>query len=316
MDVRSNLVAWRLFVSVAREKGLARAAESLDLDAGRASRLLRDLERAVGIHLLNRASRPIELTKEGEALLPYATSFVRSHEELLKAARTVGTKLNLKIGVPVNIVRKEILEVLDRPALKAFLNDVRIVPEPDLTDLRAGKIDLSIIPCTPKDEDLYAFPICKTCTVGLVAPSYLEKFGSLDSTKALSRHRFIVRAGGYYPRIQTLECGRSSVPFSAGKIVFEGELATCRELTVDGSGICFDLSLGITIDDILAGRLVPVLTDWHRPHWSLNVIMLESRRRETRLRLFAQLLASSLSHPLEQRTRRWYQMIGIAYPDP
>ena len=247
MDVRSNITAWRLLTAIGEKNGLARAAESLDLDPGRASRLIHSLESALECELLARNERPLGLTDEARALLPAAIEYIRAHDALVAATKAAAPKIELlKIGVPVNIARKEILEVLDLPHLRNAVETVRIVPEADLDDLRAKRIDLAILPHTPKDEDLAALPICETCTCGLASPEYIDRHGNPRSPEALAEHSLILRRGGSYPEAQVLVRGSESVPLLCSRVAYAGDLSTCKELTLLGQGICFDLSLGVT----------------------------------------------------------------------
>ena len=82
MDIRSSLIAWRLLAAIGEKSGLARAAESLDLDPGRASRLIHSLEAALECELLTRTERPLGLTEEARTLLPAAQEYIRAHERL------------------------------------------------------------------------------------------------------------------------------------------------------------------------------------------------------------------------------------------
>ena len=316
MDIRSSIIAWRLLAAIGEKSGLARAAESLDLDPGRASRLIHSLEAALECELLTRTERPLGLTEEARTLLPAAQEYIRAHDALIAATKAAAPKIeHLRIGVPVNIARKEILEVLSLPHLKSAVKTVNIVPETDLDDLRERRIDLAILPHTPEDRDIAALPICETCTCGLASPEYIAKFGSPASPEELARHSLILRRGGSYPEARMLLNGSRTAPLCCERVAYAGDLSTCKELTVLGHGICFDLSLGVTYNHIRAGKLVPVLPQWHRPKWQLSCSILVSRKRERRLFSFARDLALALRKPLDERTRRWYAGIGVAYDE-
>lgn len=238
--------------------------------------------------------------------------YIRAHDALIAATKAAAPKIeHLRIGVPVNIARKEILEVLSLPHLKSAVKTVNIVPEADLDDLREKRIDLAILPHTPEDRDIAALPICETCTCGLASPEYIAKYGSPASPEELARHSLILRRGGSYPEARMLLSGSQTAPLCCERVAYAGDLSTCKELTVLGHGICFDLSLGVTYNHIRAGKLVPVLPQWHRPKWQLSCSILVSRKRERRLFSFARDLA--LRKPLDERTRRWYVGIGVAY---
>lgn len=219
MDIRSSLIAWRLLAAIGEKSGLARAAESLDLDPGRASRLIHSLEAVLECELLTRTERPLGLTEEARTLLPAAQEYIRAHDALIAATKAAAPKIeHLRIGVPVNIARKEILEVLALPHLRDAVETVSIVPEADLNDLREKRIDLAILPHTPADADLAALPICETCTCGLASPEYIEKHGSPSSPDELREHDLILRRGGSYPEAHVLVNGLDSVPLCCRRV--------------------------------------------------------------------------------------------------
>lgn len=242
--------------------------------------------------------------------------YIRAHDALIAATKAAAPKIeHLRIGVPVNIARKEILEVLSLPHLKSAVKTVNIVPEADHDDLREKRIDLAILPHTPKDRDIAALPICETCTCGLASPEYIAKYGSPASPEELARHSLILRRGGSYPEVRMLLSGYRTAPRCCERVAYAGDLSTCKELTVLGHGFCFDLSLGVTVSHIRSGKLVPVMADWHRPKWQLSCSMLLKRKPERRLYAFARNLAQALRGPLDERTRRWYADIDLPYPD-
>jgi DNA-binding transcriptional LysR family regulator len=107
----------RIFLTVARHRSYSRAAEELYLSQPAVSIQIRELERAVGAPLFERAGRNILLTGVGQALLPYAQ---RVHE-LLDDARMVMAELQgLKRGrITLAAVRTAGAYVLP-PLLGAF----------------------------------------------------------------------------------------------------------------------------------------------------------------------------------------------------
>lgn len=67
-----NLNHLRIFIAVAEEKSITRAAHRLKLSQPAVSKELRLLEKALGVSLLQRQARGLELTREGEVLAGYA----------------------------------------------------------------------------------------------------------------------------------------------------------------------------------------------------------------------------------------------------
>ncbi|MES2910249.1 MAG: LysR family transcriptional regulator, partial [Pseudomonadota bacterium] len=76
-----------VFVEVARLKGFSRAAAALDMPVSTVSRRVAALEREIGLRLLKRSTKKVELTEEGEAYFLRCQRIIEeaesAHEELL-----------------------------------------------------------------------------------------------------------------------------------------------------------------------------------------------------------------------------------------
>jgi len=80
----------QLFVEVARTKSFRRAADALDMPNSTLSRHIAELEKKIGLRLLNRSTRKVELTEAGEVYFKRCQSIVEeariAHESLLDVA--------------------------------------------------------------------------------------------------------------------------------------------------------------------------------------------------------------------------------------
>lgn len=79
-----SLVTLQLFVAVAESKNMTRAARKAHIAASAVSKRISDLEDSLGIQLLYRESKGVELTPAGEAILRHARNALR-YTELIKA---------------------------------------------------------------------------------------------------------------------------------------------------------------------------------------------------------------------------------------
>lgn len=98
MDLRSL----RQFVAVARLGGITRAADALHIAQPALSRQIRQLEREVGVELLTRKPRGVELTKHGALLLERAEELIRLTERTLDELRSPADTAaeRVSIGMP------------------------------------------------------------------------------------------------------------------------------------------------------------------------------------------------------------------------
>lgn len=133
------------FWVVAKEGGMARAAERLDMAVQTVSAQVRALEQSLGHALLKPAGRALALTEAGEAALAYADQIFQLGEELPSAVRDAATGhgLRLRVGISDGLPKLVVHHLLE-PAL----NDapVRLLCHEDefdrlLADLALHRLD-------------------------------------------------------------------------------------------------------------------------------------------------------------------------------
>ena len=109
-----DLTALRSFVAVADSGGVTRAAGVLNLTQSAVSMQLKRLEEMLDVSLLDRSSRRIQLTSEGEQLVSYARRMLVLNDEAVGRLTDPGHEGEITLGVPHDIVYPAIPEVLKR----------------------------------------------------------------------------------------------------------------------------------------------------------------------------------------------------------
>lgn len=97
----------RFFLCVARLRNISRAAERLHVAQPALSRQMHQLEEELGVVLLNRGLRGVELTADGERLVPLASALVQRADALLDEfnPRSGSGKQDLSVGMPEGLAR-------------------------------------------------------------------------------------------------------------------------------------------------------------------------------------------------------------------
>ncbi|WP_049575467.1 LysR family transcriptional regulator [Nonomuraea sp. SBT364] len=139
----------RILHEVARRGGVMRAAEALFLTPSAVSQQLAQLEREVGLALIDRSQRRVSLTPAGRVLAGYAE---RVEDELTEARREL-TRFTERLSGPVRIAAfPTVITHILVPALRELATlHPRIVPSihevygrPALQELRHGAVDVLI----------------------------------------------------------------------------------------------------------------------------------------------------------------------------
>ncbi|MFB9471005.1 LysR family transcriptional regulator [Nonomuraea salmonea] len=139
----------RVLREVARRGGVARAAEALHLTPSAVSQQLAQLEREVGLPLIDRSQRSVSLTPAGRVLAGYAD---RVEEELTEAKREL-TRFTERLAGPVRIAAfPTVITHVLVPAMRELARrHPRITPvireiygQPALQELRLGSVDVLI----------------------------------------------------------------------------------------------------------------------------------------------------------------------------
>lgn len=139
----------RYFWMVARCGAIARAGEQLHLTPQAISGQLREFEESLGVELLRRAGRGLELTEAGRRILSYAEEIFALGDELLEVARDQTARKSLRFTVGVaDSVAKSVAHRLVEPALR-LPEALRLVCREGrltalLADLAVHRLDLVI----------------------------------------------------------------------------------------------------------------------------------------------------------------------------
>ena len=154
----------RYFVAVAEELHFGRAAMRLNLAQPPLSQQIRSLETELGVTLLRRTSRRVELTEEGRFFLDHARSTLRQAERAIEVVRAVGKG---KLGrITVAFITSSLYGAvpailrefhLRHPGIEMDCREMN--PSEQVEALRSGEIDLGFLRTPLPDTDIETIPI-------------------------------------------------------------------------------------------------------------------------------------------------------------
>jgi DNA-binding transcriptional LysR family regulator len=137
----------RTFVALAEELSFTRAAERLFVGQQAVSKSVRQLERELGVELVERTTHDVRLTAAGAALLEAGRPALAAADAAFAAAREAGRGLTGTIRVGVSpavspLDRQEVVDVLRRGAPDVSVSLLEVRPRDVRRLLRARELDL------------------------------------------------------------------------------------------------------------------------------------------------------------------------------
>ncbi|WP_066722058.1 LysR family transcriptional regulator [Sphingomonas pituitosa] len=281
---RQQLSELAAFLAVARQKSFTRAAAQSGVTPSALSHAMRGLEERLGLRLLHRTTRSVNLTEAGERL--FATLAPRLDE--IEAEVAALSALREK---PAGLVRisadEHSLKTLLWPRLAPILRefpDIRIDIDTDyrLTDIVAAGFDAGVRFGDIIAKDMVAVPIGPDARMLAVAsPAYFERAGRPQSIEDLTAHACInlrlPTYGGLYAW-EFEEEGRERKVRVDGPLTFSSVFPILRA-ALDGFGIAC-LPDAVVQPHLASGALEAVLTRFSPPFAGYHLYY-PSRRQPT-----------------------------------
>ncbi len=183
----------RIFARVAELASFSRAAEQLGLAKGRVSTAVQQLEARVGARLLQRTTRSVRLTPDGERFLERSKELLTEAEQLHAMFRPAATGLTgrLRIDLPNSIARDVVV-----PRLPEFLAlhpqlEIGISTTDRRVDLVHEGFDCVLRVGALGDADIVARTIGHLRMCNAASPAYLARHGTPRTLADLAQHRIV-----------------------------------------------------------------------------------------------------------------------------
>ncbi|WP_421054322.1 LysR family transcriptional regulator [Leisingera sp. D0M16] len=281
------------FVAVVEDGGFSEAARRLNVAPSSLSRTIAKLEQTLGVTLLRRTTRSIDLTPEGAEVLQIARDVLLQTERLRdvrEASRSPRGPLRINAAVPF------VLHVLI-PALPEFRElypdiDITLSMTDSVVDLIGAHADVAIRLGRLENSELIVRPLGVSQWRLVAAPGYIAKNGTpktVADLKRLQQVRFTTTRHINELRFKG-EPSAAAVPASVQ--ADNGEAV--RHLVLNGMGIS-RLSDFLVDADIAAGRLVELLPgQLDAPPMDISAVYFEPASRSRRLETFLEFMRNHL----------------------
>lgn len=253
-----------VFTRVVELGGFSTAARAFRMTPSAVSKLVARLEARLGVRLINRSTRKLQLTPEGSAFYERA---LRILEEMSTAEReaavgaTPSGVLRVNTSVPFGLHR--LLPLLPDFARRYPGIKVEITLTDVVVDLLEERADVAIRVGPMRKSRLLARKLGESRMVVVASPAYLAEKGTPKTPNDLAKHNllgfvFSKQIDGWPFKMRNGET--ITVMPSDNALVSDGE--AMQQLTVAGMGISRLTHFHVD-PDIQAGRLVPLLESYN-----------------------------------------------------
>ena len=290
------------FFSVLAGSGsLSAAARELGVTTPAVSKHLALMEQRVGVALVNRTTRRMSLTPEGELYLEHARRIlgeIEDMEELLGVSKATPKGL-LRVNATLGFGRSHVAPLISRFVRKYPQVEVQLqlsVNPPPLTD---DAFDVCIRFGAPPDARVIAKHIAPNRRLLCASPAYLAKFDTPRVPNDLTKHNCIgIRQGEEAYGVWRLSTGRGNNA-STEAVKTRGNLATndgeiAVNWALDGHGILMRAEWDIE-RHLKSGRLVQVLPQFDTPDADIHAVYPQRHQASRRVRVFVEFLATAFA---------------------
>jgi DNA-binding transcriptional LysR family regulator len=305
MDRMASLTA---FVRVVESGGFTAAARRLDLSITTISNHVQALEDSLGVRLLNRTTRRVNLTEIGREYYERCSQIL---QELAEADEITSASQ----VTPRGRLRLRCHQALDRfiaPVAARFSGaypDVSLDFQIDdvIDPVRGGEeFDLSIMPASPPDSTLVRRTLAKWRFVLCCAPAYLETHPAPHSPADLADHNCLIYAYAIFGNeFRFIDSAGNPVSMRVSGNLVTASISVMRAAATAGLGLW--LCPEFLVAGMLAsGELVPLLPNYRTEELEIVALYPHRRQLSTKVRLLLDMLVDQFADE-----QRWLDALPV-----
>jgi DNA-binding transcriptional LysR family regulator len=277
----------KTFVRIAELGSLTAAAAALDSSLPTVVRALADLERGLGVRLINRTTRRLHLTDEGLAYFERTKRLLADVEDTENVVTDRQSKPVGRLGVtaPVMFGRLYVLPIVNAFVTRFSLVSVDFMLLDRVVDLIEEGLDVGIRIGRLQDSSLIAAKIGDVRRVVVASPQYVHRFGTPQTVSDIRTHR-VVRCTNINPSPEwEFGDGRDKkvVPLQCTMNVNQVEAAL--DACIGGLGLGMFLSYQVA-HALAEGTLARVLQPFESAPIPVQIVYPHARLLSARVKLF------------------------------
>jgi DNA-binding transcriptional LysR family regulator len=285
----------RVFLEAAECRSFVAASRKLDLSAPAVTRSIAQLEHTLGVRLFNRTTRQVRLTDSGARFFEDAKKILEDLEQAEAAASGsyATPKGVLSVTAPVLFGQKHIAPILTEYLEQNPSVEVRAIFYDRVGNILDEGLDVAIRIGHLKDSSLYATKVGNTQRIVCGSPDYFDKHGVPEYPEDLANHEIILASNVEPSTTWRFESPTGKISVKVSPRLYCNQNGAAIEAAKQGFGITRLMSYQVG-DEFQKGSLKRILQDFEAEALPVNIIHLEGRQANAKIRSFIDLAVARL----------------------
>ncbi len=295
----SDLDDFYCFAQVVEHGGFSAAERATDIPKSKLSRRVYNLEKRLGVRLIQRSSRHFAVTDIGMNIYRHAQVMMNAAQAAHDLVDHLSTQPRgvIKISLPVSIAQNEITKILPN-FLKMYPEiKVQMMVTNRRVDIINEGFDLALRVRDNLDDDPNLV-IRKLEAIEqhlFASQAYLNQYGDVKQPEDLTQHRILSMADEHLDQHIVVHDDQSQQKkIRVNPIIMGSDLTMLAQLVSQDCGIAL-LPDSIVQDYLKSGELVRVLPEWKAPHGILHAVYPSRRGLLPAVRVFIDYLVASFN---------------------
>ncbi|ANF58338.1 LysR family transcriptional regulator [Halotalea alkalilenta] len=292
------LQAMKTFTAVVEAGSFVGAMESTDLSKPAISRHVAELEQHLGTRLLQRTTRRLSLTSEGQAYYQRCKEILLAVQEAEAEVGCSSLQVQgpLRIGAPQTFGALHLAALWGRFAAENPQVSLDIVLSDRVVDLVEEGYDLVIRIARLSDSSLVSRPLARTRMVLCASPAYIAKHGAPTHPHELARHDVVSYSYWSSRDVWSFQGPAGEVTVRTRSRIHANNGDTCRAAALAHQGIILQPDF-LVHEDLRSGALVELMPDFHAAELGIFAVYPTRKQLPLKVRRLVDFLVDALRTP-------------------
>ncbi len=285
-----------VFAHVVEHGGFSAAAEATHLPKSNISRRIANLEKRLGVRLLERTTRKVHVTEIGQIYYQHCRRMLdeANHADLCVEHAIETPRGTLRVSASVTTGQQLLAPIANEFIAKYPEVQLELVLANRQVDVIEEGFDLVVRIGALQDSSLVTRSLGRCGLFLYASPEYLDAQGVPQEPEDLKNHDLLAMDDGHTKNQWTLSSGDTTKQVSLKTRVSVNDFSTLRSLAAQGAGITV-LPGYMHVGDYKK-RLVRVLGDWSVPSVEFHAMFPSHRGATPKVRAFLDFLVVRLAH--------------------